>query len=212
MPRRKCAWVRASRLLSLAPRNDLTSRSRVSPSIRRRGTGCLCSRASARDLGTTGTISKRFPASAVEVLGQFTGGDVSENVLPPLLNIPDNSGLLIVASGRGLRQNVLLRFWGYTHSSPHATIWAVASNGWPAHSASVTKAISRLKPPISILTQLGSLVTASSIRAGRLRTSTTSRRLLTTPKVSHWQSTRLTVNRVVPVNCANSSREMPIST
>jgi hypothetical protein len=57
------------------------------------------------------------------VLGQFTGGDVSENVLPPLLNIPDNSGLLIVASGRGLRQNVLLRFWGNTHLSPHATIW-----------------------------------------------------------------------------------------
>lgn len=48
--------------------------------------------------------------------------------------------------------------------------------------------------------------------AGTSSTSTASRRGLTMPRTSHWQSRRLTVNNVVPVNCAKSRRDSEIST
>jgi len=51
-----------------------------------------------------------------------------------------------------------------------------------------------------------------SRNAGTFRTKTASRRALTIPWVSHWQSSRLTVNKVVPVNWASSLRESAIST
>ena len=42
-------------------------------------------------------------------------------------------------------------------------------------------------------------------------TSTASRRIFTMPSVCHWQRSRLTVNSVVPVNCASSARDNVIS-
>src|SRR5215472_8495666 len=51
----------------------------------------------------------------------------------------------------------------------------------------------------------------NSRRASMSWTDTLCRRATTTPRSFHWESSLLTVYKVVPVNCANSSRESLIS-